>query len=118
MTKREDPRNVSSDFAPRKTGIRLFVPILAGARLGERMIACLGALLGIVLTGLICRSVLGDSSSLPLIVAPLGASAVLLFAVPTSPLAQPWAIIGGNTISAQPVVDAVYSSLFSRAKAL
>ncbi|MGM4890910.1 HPP family protein [Tardiphaga sp. 862_B3_N4_1] len=100
MTKREDPRNVSSDVAPRKTGIRLFVPILAGARLGERMIACLGALLGIVLTGLICRSVLGDSSSLPLIVAPLGASAVLLFAVPTSPLAQPWAIIGGNTISA------------------
>ncbi len=104
MTKRKDPKDVSSDFSrgvsPRKTGIRLFVPILAGARLGERMIACLGALLGIVLTGLICRSVLGNSSSLPLIVAPLGASAVLLFAVPASPLAQPWAIIGGNTISA------------------
>lgn len=32
--------------------------------------------------------------------APIGASAVLLFAVPSSPLAQPWAIIGGNTISA------------------
>ncbi|MGO8048351.1 HPP family protein, partial [Rhizobium johnstonii] len=37
---------------------------------------------------------------LPLIVAPMGASAVLLFAVPASPLAQPWSIIGGNTISA------------------
>ena len=30
----------------------------------------------------------------------MGASAVLLFAVPASPLAQFWSIIGGNTISA------------------
>jgi CBS domain-containing membrane protein len=30
----------------------------------------------------------------------MGASAVLLLAVPASPLAQPWPIIGGNTISA------------------
>ena len=33
-------------------------------------------------------------------VAPLGASAVLVFAVPSSPLAQPWAVLGGNTVSA------------------
>lgn len=96
MKKTQNPKDASSQ----KTGLRLFVPILAGARLGERMVACVGALLGIALTGLICRFVLGNSTSLPLIVAPLGASAVLLFAVPTSPLAQPWAIIGGNTISA------------------
>nr|WP_249225700.1 HPP family protein [Tardiphaga alba] len=64
------------------------------------MVACVGALVGIALTALICRFVLGDHTSLPLIVAPLGASAVLLFAVPASPLAQPWSIIGGNTISA------------------
>lgn len=79
---------------------RLFAPILAGARLGERLVSCLGAMLGIALTALICRSVLGQSPSLPLVVAPLGASAVLLFAVPASPLAQPWPIIGGNMISA------------------
>jgi len=30
----------------------------------------------------------------------MGASAVLLFAVPASPLAQPWSIIGGNLVSA------------------
>ena len=30
----------------------------------------------------------------------MGAAAVLLFAVPSSPLAQPWAVIGGNTLSA------------------
>ncbi|VEA74072.1 HPP family [Serratia rubidaea] len=33
-------------------------------------------------------------------VAPMGASAVLLFAVPASPLAQPWSIVGGNLVAA------------------
>ncbi len=81
-------------------GFRLFRPILAGATLRERMIACLGALAGITLTGLICGWFFGQGPHIPLIVAPMGASAVLLFAVPASPLAQPWSIIGGNTISA------------------
>lgn len=81
-------------------GFRLFSPILAGATLRERLIACLGALLGIGLTGVVCGYLFGQGPHLPLIVAPIGASAVLLFAVPASPLAQPWSIIGGNTISA------------------
>jgi CBS domain-containing membrane protein len=34
------------------------------------------------------------------LVAPLGASALLAFAMPASPLAQPWSVIGGNTLSA------------------
>jgi CBS domain-containing membrane protein len=38
--------------------------------------------------------------ALPWLVAPLGASAVLVFGVPASPLAQPWAVVGGNTVSA------------------
>jgi CBS domain-containing membrane protein len=37
---------------------------------------------------------------LPLLIAPMGASAVLLFGVPASPLAQPWSILGGNLIAA------------------
>ena len=49
-------------------------------------------------TALIFR---GDSSAaLPYLVAPMGASAVLVFGVPASPLAQPWPVIGGNLISA------------------
>ncbi len=79
---------------------RLFFPILAGATLKERLIGCLGALIGICLTGLVCGLFMGQGPHLPLIVAPIGASAVLLFAVPASPLAQPWSIVGGNTISA------------------
>ncbi|WP_233382197.1 HPP family protein [Methylobacterium sp. C25] len=81
-------------------GFQIFRPILAGATLRERLIACLGALIGIALTGLICGWFFGEGPHIPLIVAPMGASAVLLFAVPASPLAQPWSIIGGNTISA------------------
>lgn len=64
------------------------------------MIGCVGALIGICATALVCAYVFGNHPGLPLIVAPVGASAVLLFAVPASPLAQPWPIIGGNTISA------------------
>ncbi|MBM2715170.1 HPP family protein [Mesorhizobium caraganae] len=79
---------------------RLFVPILAGATLRERLIACIGAMVGIALTGAIGALVLGNGPHVPLLVAPMGASAVLLFAVPASPLAQPWSIIGGNTVSA------------------
>ena len=80
---------------------RLFVPILAGATLRERIIACIGATIGIALTGAIGGLVLGNGPHVPLLVAPMGASAVLLFAVPASPLAQPWSIIGGNTTSPQ-----------------
>ncbi|MGO7623898.1 HPP family protein, partial [Rhizobium ruizarguesonis] len=50
----------------------------------------------------------GQGPHLPLIVAPMGASAVLLFAVPARPLAQPWSIIGGHTISALMGIIAAY----------
>lgn len=43
---------------------------------------------------------LGSDTSIPLLVAPMGASAVLLFGVPASPLAQPWSLIGGNLAAA------------------
>ncbi len=83
-----------------KPRFRLFSPILAGATLPERVLACLGALIGIALTALVSALVLGGGPGTALIVAPMGASAVLVFAVPSSPLAQPWPVIGGNAISA------------------
>lgn len=46
------------------------------------------------------HALLGPAANIPFLVAPMGASAVLLFAVPASPLAQPWSIIGGNIVSA------------------
>jgi len=85
-----------------QSSFKLFRPILSGATLLDRLIACVGALIGIGLTALICGLAFNGTSGhlVPLLVAPMGASAVLLFAVPASPLAQPWSIIGGNVISA------------------
>lgn len=77
-----------------------FNPILLGATARDRVFACLGAIVGIVLAALIGSLVHGSDDALPWIVAPIGASAVLLFAVPTSPMAQPWPIVGGNALSA------------------
>jgi len=77
----------------------LFKPVLAGGSLKDRLIACLGALIGISLTGVVCAAIAGPEI-IPWLVAPIGATAVLLFAVPASPLAQPWPVIGGNIISA------------------
>ncbi len=70
--------------------MQLFFPILAGATLRDRIVGCLGATLGIAATAAISGFLLGHGILAPLIVAPMGASAVLLFAVPASPLAQPW----------------------------
>jgi len=64
----------------------------------ERLRVVVGACLGLLLAGLLSRGAM--PAALPWLVAPLGASAVLVFGVPASPLAQPWAVVGGNTLSA------------------
>lgn len=78
--------------------LRGFVPqpILAPWR--ERVVACVGAATGLLVTAWFSRLAFGDVN--PWFIAPMGASAVLLFAVPASPLAQPWSIFGGNLVSA------------------
>lgn len=78
--------------------LRTFVPTpITGGRY-ERYKSCLGALLGLFVTEWISRHLMGGFN--PWFIAPMGASAVLLFAVPSSPLAQPWSIIGGNLVAA------------------
>lgn len=65
----------------------------------ERLRSCTGAAVGILLTGLVSAYMLGANASAAWLIAPMGASAVLLFAVPASPLAQPWSIVGGNLVA-------------------
>jgi len=79
---------------------KLFSPILPGATARDRAFACLGAVVGIALAGAIASLFDSPVEGVPWIVAPMGASAVLLFAVPASPMAQPWPIVGGNGLSA------------------
>jgi CBS domain-containing membrane protein len=66
----------------------------------ERLRACVGALIGIAITGLSMHWLLGPDAQVPFLIAPMGASAVLLFAAPASPLAQPWSFVGGNLVAA------------------
>lgn len=77
-----------------------FKPARVTADRRERIRACIGALIGIFTTGITSYWLIGNTPQLPMLIAPLGASAVLLFAVPSGPLAQPWPIVGGNTLSA------------------
>ncbi|WP_426954393.1 HPP family protein [Muricoccus radiodurans] len=80
--------------------LRSFLPAPMNASMAERLRGGGGALVGLLVTGLVCPWLMGPGSGMPVLIAPLGASAVLLFAVPASPLAQPWSIMGGNTVSA------------------
>jgi len=87
---------------------RDFVPAPIQLAPGEQLRSSLGALIGIFFTAVIAYFFVGPIDNLPLLAAPLGASAVLLFGVPASPLAQPWAIIGGNLIGAVTGVSCAY----------
>ncbi|UDY23384.1 HPP family protein [Nocardioides sp. Kera G14] len=79
---------------------KLFRPILPGATLRGRLIGCVGILVSLMLTALLSDLVADSHGGLPLLVAPMGAAAALLFILPTSPFSQPWVVIFGNTISA------------------
>ena len=61
----------------------------------EVVASWLGGLVAITLLGLV-----STWSHYPLVVAPFGASSVLLFGAPDSPLAQPRNIVLGNTLAA------------------
>jgi len=66
----------------------------------ERLRSGLGALLGLMLVLAIAKY-LGEFGGIDeWLMASLGASALLVFALPQSPMAQPWAVVSGNTVSA------------------
>lgn len=69
----------------------------------EKLISALGGFLGIAcvfwLTSLVVNAGILDQPSSILVIASMGASAVLLFAVPHGALSQPWALVGGHLIS-------------------
>lgn len=88
--------------------LRRLWPERSTADARERLRVVVGAAMGILLTGLITRWSGVDAW----LIAPMGATAVLVFAVPGSPMAQPWAVVAGNTLSALVGVACVH--LFRR----
>ncbi|MDH6504738.1 HPP family protein [Polynucleobacter sphagniphilus] len=74
--------------------------LIFNAGQSERFRAVIGAFIGLMLV-LTTAKYLGELNGLDeWLMASLGASALLVFALPGSPMAQPWAVIAGNTLSA------------------
>jgi CBS domain-containing membrane protein len=73
-----------------------FGPAMARAHGVDVARGAFGALLGLGFAALV-----GAATGAPVwLIAPFGASSVLLYAVPNSPLAQPWSVFWGNVLSA------------------
>ncbi len=66
----------------------------------ERFRSVLGVVLGLLAMNGLGMLLASDGSTSPWIAASMGATAFLLFVLPSSPMAQPWAVIGGSCISA------------------
>lgn len=64
----------------------------------EKLISGLGAMLSLLSVYYVSHLYLGEQSG-ALMVASMGATAVLLFAVPHGALSQPWAVLAGHLIS-------------------
>ena len=80
---------------------RGFLPALPATPPRDLLRASLGAGLGLLIGDLVLWLLHGPvPMTQALLIAPFGASAFLIFAVPNSPLAQPWSAVVGNTVSA------------------
>ncbi|GAB1477532.1 HPP family protein [Paracoccaceae bacterium] len=77
--------------------LRGFGPAVPRPKPVEALRAAMGAAIGLGAAALACRAV---NLPLPGLIAPFGASAFLIFAVPNSPLAQPWSVVAGNGLAA------------------
>ena len=74
----------------------------------ERLRSVFGAFIGLALV-LLAAKFLRELSGLDeWLMASLGASALLVFALPQSPMSQPWAVIAGNTLSALVGISVVH----------
>lgn len=80
--------------------LRMFGPVMPTPHAAEVTRAALGAALGLLACDLILWSLSGGDPAHLTLIAPFGASAFLIFAVPNSPLAQPFSAIAGNTLAA------------------
>jgi CBS domain-containing membrane protein len=87
-----------SPGAHRKNLLREFFPAQPFATAREKTLGGIGAF--VAMFGLVAGSAYLAPQHLVFVVASMGASAVLFFGAPHSPLAQPWAFVGGHFLSA------------------
>ena len=66
----------------------------------EQFASVITSATGIAIVAWIASQILQSGSHNPILITSIGATAVLLFAVPHGALSQPWAVFGGHTVSA------------------
>lgn len=91
--------------SPLRSRLRSLGPASTALQPRELFRAGFGAAAGLALTGLALTGLVVIAPGLDpvlglYVIAPFGATAVLVFAAPSSPLAQPWPAIVGNTLAA------------------
>lgn len=87
-------------IASTRRALRALGPAIPGGSGPESLRAGLGALLGLGAVVVVLWLLRVDLATGLYLIAPFGATSVLIFAVPASPLAQPWSAVVGNTVSA------------------
>lgn len=65
----------------------------------EFIISVVGAFIGTLIASFFSSTIL-EAEDMPLILASTGASAILIFSLPFSPVSQPWNLVGGHLVSA------------------
>lgn len=88
---------MKADQGAWREALSLLRPAALGIDRRERWRVVIGVGVGLFFAAVLS---LAFNAGSPWLVAPIGASAVILFALPSSPLAQPWSVVGGNTVSA------------------
>lgn len=71
-----------------------------GAHSPGSLQTAVGAFIGIASLGAVSATLGSNAGTAPLLIAPLGATAMILFARPGRPAAQPYAVLVGNTAGA------------------
>ena len=102
--------NISSDSGLFLRALAHLLPAMARPPLREALRAGLGGALALGLMAVLLERFRPETAGMMLI-APLGATAFLLFAVPNSPLAQPWPALVGNMLSALVATAVVMTGL-------
>lgn len=73
----------------------------------EMYISIVGAFIATLLASFFSNTIL-EAEGTPMVLASTGASAMLIFGIPHSPVSQPWPIVGGHLLSAVIGITAYY----------
>jgi len=73
----------------------------------EVYFSIVGAFIATLCASFFSNSIL-EAEQLPMVLASTGASAMLIFGIPHSPVSQPWPLVGGHIISALIGITAYY----------